>query len=183
MYNVPQTFGGVHTQRLWVDIGTIEKFLFAKWPATVIELGTGTGSFSVYLAVYCWFHDFSFHTFDTHKIRNSPFQERRDKCIEAIICLGGFCYTQDIFAKHTIDLIKDLVRSSRGPVFLYCDDGDKPREVCVYKGILRKGDFLGVHDYGAEIFESDLPMDSFVHIDERSFIENGSSNRIMERVS
>jgi hypothetical protein len=183
MHNAPQRFGGVETQRLWVDIETIEHFLSTKWPVTVIELGTGTGAFSVYLAIYCQFHDFAFHTFDTHQIRDMPFQSRKEKCVETILCLGGNYYCSDVFSSESRDIVWDLVKSSGGPAFIYCDNGDKPREVETYKSVLRPGDFLGVHDYGYEIHKDDLPHVSFTPWNPALFEDLGSSNRILECIA
>jgi len=39
---------------------------------------------------------------------------------------------------------------------LYCDNGRKKQEVEMYSKLLRSGDFIGVHDWGNEIFWSDV---------------------------
>jgi len=166
--------------RPWVDVQTIEHFLSEKWPVTVIELGTGTGAFSVYLATYCWFNGFSFHTFDTHKLSDLPFHEMNGRCVEAVSRLDGNYHREDVFSTEISDFIRDIVRASDGPALLYCDNGDKPREIKEYKDALRIGDFLGVHDFGFEVTEEDVP-DNFSH--PSLFEDLGSTNRILERVS
>ena len=45
-----------------------------------------------------------------------------------------------------------LLEADKGKqTFLYCDDGDKPKEVNTYARYLNKGDAIGVHDWGEEI--------------------------------
>lgn len=44
----------------------------------------------------------------------------------------------------------------QAPSFLYCDDGNKPREIQVYAPVLPPGSVLGVHDWGTEISEKDV---------------------------
>jgi hypothetical protein len=183
MQNAPQRFGGVAMARRWVDVETIERFLSTKWPATVIEFGTGTGAFSVYLATYCKLNDGSFHTFDTHALSPHPFSDRNDRCLSAVTCLGGTYRRADVFSAECVDVVGDLVRESGGPAFIYCDNGDKPREVAMYCDTLRSGDFLGVHDFPEEITEDDLPKEAFVPWRPEMFEEKGSSNRIMECVA
>jgi hypothetical protein len=150
---------------------------------TVIEFGTGTGAFSVYLATYCKLTDGSFHTFDTHALSPHSFSDRNDRCLSAVTCLGGTHHNADVFADGTIGTVSELIRSSDGPAFVYCDNGDKPREVETYRAALRPGDFLGVHDFPEEITGDDLPKEAFVPWRPEMFEEAGSSNRIMECVA
>ena len=46
--------------------------------------------------------------------------------------------------------------------------------------MLRPGDFLGVHDFGSEIVEEDLPQEAFVPWNPDSFANIASSNLILE---
>lgn len=177
-----QTFAGVHSQRPWVDIWTVENFLVETWPKTVVELGTGTGAFSVYLATYCAFHGYAFHTLDTHQIRHSPFQTENTTCTDIVRRLGGHTLSLDVFAEGTIAWAGEVVAQHK-PAFVYCDDGDKPREVAAYAPLLAPGDFLGVHDFGHEILGSDLELDGFEFWKPELFEECGSTNRVLERVS
>lgn len=180
-FNGSCTFGGVPFQRKWVDVWAIEEFLVKVWPKMVIELGTGTGSFSTYLASYCAFHDYAFHTFDLKHRSQHPHVRQNPKCVDAIRKLGGVVHDRDIFDPGTQEMIHKLLVSD-SPAFLYCDNGDKPREVAAYCQMLKPGDFLGVHDFGTEIVERDLPQESFALWNPDSFANLASSNRILERI-
>ena len=68
---------GVPVQREWIDIETIEDFLTTEWPSVVIELGTGTGAFSLYLAGYCAAQEAEFRTYDTGRNTHPPLSHCR----------------------------------------------------------------------------------------------------------
>ena len=173
------SFGGVPFQRKWVDVWSMEEFLVQAWPRMVVELGTGTGSFSTYLASYCAFHGCAFHTFDLHGKSQHPHVRQHPGCVDAIRKLGGVVHDCDVFDASTQATIRTLLGSD-APAFLYCDNGNKPREVATYSPMLRPGDFLGVHDFGSEIVEEDLPQEAFVPWNPDSFANIASSNLILE---
>ncbi len=52
----------------------------------------------------------------------------------------------DVFSSATLDRVARHVQAAPGPVLIYCDDGDKPREVAAYAPLLRKGDLIAAHD-------------------------------------
>lgn len=52
----------------------------------------------------------------------------------------------DVFDPTTVAVISSLVQTKPGPAFIYCDDGDKPREMRTYAPILRLGDYMMSHD-------------------------------------
>jgi len=68
---------------------------------------------------------------------------------------------QEALGQHTLLVEADVFADPRRlaslweqrpwPVFLYCDDGDKPREVATFAPLLRPGDVIGCHDWGPEI--------------------------------
>ncbi len=166
---------GVPTQRDWADVETIEGFLVTEWPSVVIELGTGTGAFSLYLAGYCAANHARFYTYDTGK-NEHPHSRPQPLCIEGVELLGGKVRKADVFAEETIEEIGSLL----SPVsFVYCDNGDKPRELRMYAPLIPVGSFIGVHDFGHEI--TDISIPGFEIWREERF-EN-STNRILERVA
>ena len=69
----------------------------------------------------------------------------------------------DALAEPTLRTVLHWIEQRR-PVLVYCDDGDKPKEVQLYAPILRPGDVLGVHDLGSEIQESDLPTEGWMRV-------------------
>lgn len=164
----------------------MENFLVQRWPNVIVELGTGTGSFSVYLASYALFHGFRFHTFDTHRGRSAPQQFACLQCLDAVRRLGGVVHCSDVFSSETINEIFEILSfDGDAPSFLYCDDGDKLREIETYCDALSKGDYLGFHDYETDVRDEDLGsvLGDFVFWQEELFKDCGSNNRILERVN
>jgi hypothetical protein len=63
----------------------------------------------------------------------------------------------DIFDQRTVGWVDTWIHISDGPALIYCDNGDKPKELEWYAPTLRKGDVIAAHDFGNEYSESELP--------------------------
>jgi hypothetical protein len=59
----------------------------------------------------------------------------------------------DIIDKKSIILMSLL--PIPGKKLLYCDNGNKDREICYYGKLLNIGDVMGVHDWGYEVHPQD----------------------------
>jgi hypothetical protein len=149
-----RAYAGAAMERRWSDIFTIDVFLARHRPSIIIELGTGSAAFSCYLATYAYMNGAAFHTFDSHR-KSAPSKRSNYRALKLVRTLGGKVHHRDIFESSTTALIRGLI-ASKPPVFLYCDNGDKPREVRTFAPALKPGDFVGVHDYGSEIVAADL---------------------------
>jgi len=55
----------------------------------------------------------------------------------------------DVIDRKNIMLSALLERPEKK--LLYCDNGNKDREICYYGKLLNKGDVMGVHDWGYEV--------------------------------
>ncbi|RLF27730.1 MAG: hypothetical protein DRN14_05040 [Thermoplasmata archaeon] len=106
----------------------------------VVELGTGTGGLSLFLYLQQVVRGGRFVTFD--KCAPSPILKRIG--VDVRIC--------DIFRE--VDSIQRILQNHRS--FLYCDNGDKVREVTTFAPHLTPGSVLGVDDWGFEITEDDV---------------------------
>ena len=130
---------GHHCQHRSDDFADIAAIIAPHKPQTVVELGSDEGGFSAWLA-------------------------------DLVAPWGGVVYTFDIADKLKLGLthdfpnlrfaLADVLRAihptvaglvSRPSVLLYCDNGNKQREVELYAPLLQAGSLLGVHDYGTEI--------------------------------
>lgn len=177
-------FAGIPIERKWSDIFTIDVFLTRERPDIIIELGTGSGAFSCYLATYAFLAGAEFHTFDTH-LRGSPTKRINYRAQRLIARLGGKTHRRDVFSLATVTLISKITRQPR-TAFVYCDNGDKIREVRTFAEHLKVGDFLGVHDFGSEIQTEDISYltqtGRFIHWNANELTAAASSNRLLQRV-
>lgn len=64
----------------------------------------------------------------------------------------------DIFEDRIVAFIEDEIKLTKGPVYLFCDNGNKPREIKTFAPLLRSGDIISIHDYGTEVFDRDLEI-------------------------
>jgi hypothetical protein len=117
------------------DLRAWEQIIRDVKPRAVLELGTASGAFSKWLDErVAWFR-----TVDV----DPP-----------AAMTPGFVQV-DVWANP--HAIHDLIAQAPRPFVLYCDDGNKAREVATFAPSLRAGDFLAVHDFGTEIFPKHIP--------------------------
>lgn len=104
----------------------------------IVELGTGKGGFSLYLAAQANARDLFFRTYD----------------ISAPDCqVPGFVRV-DIYAAAD-EIGRHLERHD--PVILFCDGGNKPRELKTFSRYLSPTSLIVVHDWGTEMTKEDVP--------------------------
>ena len=80
---------------------------------------------------------------------------------------------EDMFFRHHLATISEFIKSTEGTVYIFCDGGDKPRELITFSEFLRVGDIISVHDYvenqTGEVTDADLDRisDDFAPLDEK----------------
>lgn len=146
------TFLGVTAVQQWTDLLLWEQFLNSQ-PGIrrIVELGTGSGGFAMFLALQARQRGISFTTVDK--------LEKPGACTTPIgqELLGSRFRRLDIFGEGRA-VVEWLIREPEAhPLVLFCDDGDKPREMREFAPICLPGDFVVVHDWGTEATEQDLP--------------------------
>ena len=137
------------------DLQAWEQFLAAARPRAALELGTASGAFSKWLSERVeWFR--------TIDIDTPP------------VATPGFMQL-DVWAKP--EAVRELVAQAPRPFILYCDNGNKVREVETFAPTLDVGDFLAVHDFGTEIFPRHIPpaFDERLRLGLTSFYERAAS--------
>lgn len=141
------SFAGVRCAQLFADFYVWESVLNGRQRKsqegvpnlkTIVELGTFEGGFSLYLASQAQWRNLDFRTYDV-----VPPQRK----------IPGFVQL-DIFAKA--DAIgRHLERHD--PLVLFCDGGNKPRELRTFAPYLSQHSIIAVHDWGTEVFEENVP--------------------------
>ena len=105
--------------------------------ARVIEIGTGNGGLSLFMALYCLGVGADFITIDKQPFPKyiKPLRKLRIKRI-----LG------DVFTvRHSFTIRQNTVRE--GVTVILCDGGNKAREFNEFAQSLKPGDFILAHDF------------------------------------
>ena len=113
---------------------------------SIIEFGSGSGGFSLYLALQAYQRDMQFATFDLWKTHSA--ETRLGK----LLGMSEHCYAGDLFDGSARRVINELPH----PLILLCDNGEKPREFREFAPLLKAGDIIAVHDFGNEFGEADV---------------------------
>jgi cephalosporin hydroxylase len=136
---------GEMIRQSWADLFFINRILSKYRFERVIELGTGHGMLTVFLAMHsrCPVHSV--------ELRGEPRNEVYRKAKE----------TYDINF-HMGDCFEDHLREELGRIIkktyclIYCDNGDKPKELETYAQYMTEGDVIMVHDKYKEVEWSDI---------------------------
>jgi cephalosporin hydroxylase len=138
LFEMGTTFLGVNCSQSWADFQLWER-LFNAHPGlrSVVELGTGEGGFSRYLLLQAEARGLAFATFDHIHMK-----------------------THGLEAFHELDIFEnpeEVAAHFLAPTVIFCDNGEKAREVAIFGPLLHSGDILVVHDWNTEIFAKDIP--------------------------
>jgi len=76
----------------------------------------------------------------------------------------------DAFGRGVIKEVHLAIRAA-GRAYVFCDNGDKLRELKSYSELLDSGDLISAHDYGTEVHAPDLVYlsDGFEEIEPEKF--------------
>ena len=144
------TFLGQFMSQDWNDFPIWEEF-FNKYPIkTFIELGTGVGGMSTFLALQCYQRGIKFHTFDNQRFM------KWDVGVPALLKLRDCFHFQDMWCEENVKDVTSIFTKEPHPLAIFFDDGDKPREWRTFAHLALVGDFLIVHDWGTEFLERDI---------------------------
>lgn len=148
---------GVQTHQYHSDLWLWEKWFIANPIKTLIELGTGSGGLSMFFRLHAIQYDWFFMTFDI-EVPQAIYEN-----LWALLGMSNSFVKGDIFgsARKGLEL---CIEQSAHPIMLYCDNGDKPREVKEFGKLLHKNDFIAVHDWGTEFVASDIPANTYEEI-------------------
>lgn len=157
------SFGGIPIAQAWTELILWESLLNDRRFEAVFELGTWQGGFSWWMWAQCKAREMVFHTFDSI----SPQREMPD-----------YCFTRkDVFAE--VEALGALFREHE-PCIVFCDNGNKPRELQTFSKELRDPNSLLVaHDWSTEIGPEDVPAGVRM-VYEDFCVEIGSMSRVFQ---
>jgi len=138
---------GIKMAQSYLDLGYFLELVWRCKVATFVELGVHVGGMAAIMSSCENFADWDYLYLGV-ELDPGPIHPKVKKHARIII---GSC-----FDGETVEAVKNFVHSRNSPAVIYCDDGEKKREVVVYEPILRSGDFIFAHDYNSEIVDADV---------------------------
>jgi hypothetical protein len=136
------SFGGEPCAQVWADFYLWEVVLNENPQLRgIVELGTWRGGFTRYL-----------HAQATVRWEEPIFKSY--DIFEPAVAVPGF-EKLDIY--RYADRVKGFLGTLDAPVALFCDGGNKPRELATFPASLPERSVVIVHDWGTETLLDDVP--------------------------
>lgn len=131
---------GIKTSHTWHEIGQILRIINDLDIETFIELGCHVGGLASIVGCNMFYKSFKYVGVDSKA-------EHFDNSVDQLFALQQ----EDIFESP-----EELINKHRqGKTFVYCDDGDKVKEMNIFYKFLLPGDVIACHDYwdGQEVVD------------------------------
>lgn len=138
---------GVSSSLTWYDVGAILHVIQTAHICTVLEIGVEHGGLAALLHSYARYTGLTYQGVD---IELAPLHSAVDAPI----------LQRDAWSAATVAEMGAWLDRQPAPALLFCDGGDKPRELRLYAPLLRDGDVLLGHDYHNEYVDdaiADVP--------------------------
>lgn len=114
--------------------------------AAGLEVGTLNGGMSIFFALQAKVYGFKFVSIDIHQRESDRFSDIFSRLHDL---MAGTFRACDFWASGE-GLIGELIGNSDGhPILVFCDGGDKSREYRTCIDLLRRGDYIVVHDWAS----------------------------------
>lgn len=183
---------GVLVVHAGASIPTIQEIITKHDPDLMIEFGTSWAGFTKVMLDSKPMAEM--HTFDFGKGRSADYDKvkkykflwdntknrkwKRGEIQRNTIIFHNF----DILVEES-EVIKFLCKREEKKV-LYCDNGDKVKEIRLYANYLNIGDLLGAHDFGKEYEMVDIEkyLNNFEPVEHKIFEENGWTTRFWRKI-
>ncbi len=142
---------GFQTEQSKAGLKSIRKILDANPDILrIVELGTGHGGMSIHLGSFICGRGGNVLTIDRVRIMDGGY----DLWSKFLSKYHVTFIERDVFHPSTVIEVSNFIQNYRAMIF--CDNGDKKREVELYAKILKKGDILLAHDHPGELYVEDL---------------------------
>lgn len=153
--NLTENPFGIYIAHAWNEIGALFQAIDRYQVKTFIEIGTHRGGLSYFLIQRA--KNVSDFIYLGVEINPDLVDARVINEIHLSNSGRASIYFGDAFEQHTI--VEVMSHFRQGVALVYCDGGNKPKEVQTFAPLLRPGDLIAAHDYGDEIqFMDVLPL-------------------------
>lgn len=136
----------------WYDLGAIVHLLQTARIRLIVEIGVEHGGLTAYLLAYRYYTGCAYRGID---ITLAPLDNRLRADVAGVVS------ERDAWDAATVETVAGWVHATDGPCLIFCDGGNKPKELHLYAPCIRPGDVLIGHDYGNEYTEAaivDIPL-------------------------
>ena len=135
---IEYSFFGLKLQQNNFSFSLINFLLEEENPELVVEFGSRTGGLSTLLAMYCYFKNSKFITFEFAPESNPLLYEKEVRFFN-----GSIVY-EDFSKQESLNLIKE---ESLNKKTIYFCDATKVNEFNYFSDIMKKNDIIMAHDY------------------------------------
>ena len=150
--HIPVNPFGIPTAQTWNQVGALFEDIDKFEVTLFVELGVYFGGLAEMMIIRQSINS-NFKYFGVQLDAEELHKRIKDK-----IRIG------DVLDPKIVGKIAEIVSNNPGLAMIYCDAGNKPREMITYTPILRLGDYIRVHDYPGETspdflsqYEKDFP--------------------------
>jgi len=150
-------FGGVWARTSYSAFFVLDSILNILKPDVIVEIGTWRGGLSCYLKTWSSLSEKSV-SFLTIDIEDLLSEEVRSYLKDSFV-------QTDSFSEKGLDLVKQT--SDLKSTCIYCDGGNKEKELETFSRFIGSGSIIGCHDYGTEVDPEkvrEFMKDDFVEI-------------------
>lgn len=138
---------GVSCSLTWYDLGAIAHVIQTRHIKGVLEIGVEHGGLAAYLEAFSYYNSFIYRGIDITLNALAPKVYER---------FGALVEQRDAWHEATVRSADNWIANVPGPVLIFCDGGDKPKELKLYAPLIRAGDVLLGHDYHNEYTDAAL---------------------------
>ena len=132
---------GVAYQQTHATLWVYERLLAAHRLFWIVEIGSGTGALSLFWALHGFLRRIPVTSFDRLDVCHHRTRKAYGR-------LQGRMFQEDVFGETATARIRAIVRARPG--LLFCDGGDKVREVKTFAPMAARGSIVVAHDCGFE---------------------------------
>lgn len=133
-------FAATRIQHSYISIYVLENVLNNLKPERIVELGTGWGGITSFFAVWAVANNKQLLSID----RRCQLKETSYRLLSYLESNATF-YWGNVFGSDLLEYVKKWVNGKK--CLIYCDNGNKLKEIETYSPILPIGSIIGCHDY------------------------------------
>lgn len=169
-----QTFFGQPVLQAINAFGVYEILLQEVQPKVIVEIGTGHGTLSLYFALWSYLNEARFFTID-NLCKGNPDWIPKNEVANLLKSLSANVIIGDVFETNLEDFLKI------GRSLLFCDGGDKRKELNEFAPLTKPGSLIIVHDWPKSCDEKDRPNCLSYHPYHDASLELGTKAAIFVR--